>query len=247
MNRIIGVIPARFGSTRLPGKPILDICGHPMVWWVYKRAIKAKRVDEIIVATDDARVEDVCKKNGIPVIMTSSECGTAAERLQEVSQKEDAEFYIQINGDEPLIDYRVVEKVIPERIPQEIEYGTNIITKIHSPEQLMDPSNIKVVFNKDMNAIYMSRTPIPFPFKSLSFNYFKHVGVIGYNKKMLDFYKNSVPGQLEKIEGIDTMRFIDYGKKLQFIEADESCESLSVDTINDLNIVREIIGNEHEI
>ena len=104
----------------------------------------------------------------------------------------------------------------------------------------LDPSNIKVTFDNEMNALYMSRTPIPYPFKSINFDYYKHVGIIGYNKKMLDFYANSVPGRFEKIEGIDTMRFIDYGKKLKFICV-ENCESLSVDTEQDLEEVRKLI------
>lgn len=245
MSRIIAVIPARYGSTRLPGKPLMDICGHPMIYWVYKRVMQSEKMNKVIVATDDERVVDCCDKHGIPSIMTSTVHRTAAERLQEVSETEEADYYVQINGDEPLIDWRVVDKVVPECIPSGIEYGTNIITQIRSPEQLMDSSNIKVVFDDNMNAIYMSRTPIPYPFKSISFTYYKHVGILGYNKKMLDFYKESKPGRLEMIEGIDTMRFIDYGKKLQFIEVDK-CESLSVDTEKDLVIVRRIMGNEKQ-
>lgn len=241
--KVVAVIPARYGSTRLPGKPLKDICGKPMIWWVYNRIKDVKKIDEIYVATDDTRIVDVCNEYDIKVLMTSDCHRTAANRLQEISETIEADFYLQLNGDEPLINLEAVEAAIPDDVPQEIEFGTNIITKIKNSVQLMDNSNIKVVFDEKMQALYMSRTPIPYPFKSIDFEYYKHVGIIGYNKKMLDFYAESKPGRLEEIEGIDTMRFIDYGKKLILIKVD-NCESLSVDTEKDLDEVRKMIGKE---
>lgn len=238
--KIVAVIPARYGSTRLPGKPLKDICGKPMIWWVYERVKSIKKIDEIYVATDDTRIVDVCSKYGIKTLMTSDTHRTAANRLQEISETISADFYLQLNGDEPLINLEAVEAAIPDDVPQDVEFGTNIITKINSSVQLMDNSNIKVVFNENMEALYMSRTPIPYPFKSIDFEYYKHVGIIGYNKKMLDFYAESTPGRLERIEGIDTMRFIDYGKKLKLYKVD-NCESLSVDTEKDLEEVRKMM------
>lgn len=238
--RVIGVIPARYGSTRLPGKPLKDICGKPMIWWVYSQVMTAKKLDEVYVATDDERIRDVCAQYSIPVVMTANTHRTAANRLFEVSEKIAADFYVQLNGDEPLMDVRAIDACVPDAAPQDIEFGTNIITEMTDPAQVMDASNIKVVFDHDMNALYMSRTPIPYPFKSLDFKYYKHVGIIGYNKRMLDFYSSSLPGRFETIEGIDTMRFIDYGKRLHFVEV-PNCHSLSVDTMMDLEVVRRMI------
>lgn len=240
MVKVIGVIPARYGSSRLPGKPLIDILGHPMIWWVYQRVKGIEKIDEVYVATDDERIKSVCEENDIPVLMTSSTHLSAAHRLQEVSETIKADFYIQINGDEPLINVQAIEASIPDFIPQDSEFGTNIITQMNEPSQVIDPSNIKVVFDDNMNALYMSRTPIPYPFKSLDFKYYKHVGIIGYNKLMLDFYKNSSPGRFELIEGIDTLRFVDYGKKLKLILVD-NCHSLSVDTEKDLYLVRRMM------
>ncbi len=239
-QHIVAVIPARYGSTRLPGKPLKMIGDRPMLVWVYNRVRIAQEIDEIYVATDDQKIADMCDNYEIPYIMTSSEHKTAANRLKEVSDSVKADFYLQINGDEPLINMEAVVSAIPKNIPQDEEFGTNIITEIKDNAQLMDPSNIKVVFDEKYRALYMSRTPIPFPFKSIDFKYYKHVGIIGYNKKMLDFYAKSVPGRLELIEGIDTMRFIDYGKRLQFIEATD-CESLSVDTEKDLEYITGVL------
>lgn len=243
--RVIGIIPARYGSTRLPGKPLKDILGHPMIWWVYKRVREVEKLDKVYVATDDERIKKVCEQHEIPVVMTASTHMNAASRLQEVSELIQADFYLQLNGDEPLINKEAIEEAIPAEVPQDREFGTNIISRMEDPAQVIDPSNIKMVFDAEMNALYMSRTPIPYPFKSISFSYYKHVGIIGYNKKMLDFYVNSLPGRFETIEGIDTLRFLDYGKQLKLIEVPE-CHSLSVDTAKDLEKVIQMLKEQNE-
>ena len=172
--------------------------------------------------------------------MTRSNHREAANRLQEVSNSIVADFYIQINGDEPLVNPEYVDAAIPDYIPQDIEYGTNLITKMINPAEVNDTSNIKVVFDVENIATYMSRQAIPCPYRSIEFDYYKHIGVIGYNKKMLDFYESHGPGIFEKIEGIATLRFTDYGKKLLCIEVPDG-ESLSVDTEKDLEYVRKKI------
>ncbi len=240
--KVVGIIPARYASTRLPGKPLKDILGHPMIWWVYQRVLNAKRLDEVYVATDDDRIAKVCEENQIPVVMTANTHRTAAHRLQEVSETIVADFYVQLNGDEPLINTAAIDAVVPKEIPQDIAFGTNIITEMTEPAQVMDPSNIKMVFDENMNALYMSRTPIPFPFKAIDFKYYKHVGIIGYNKTMLDLYRDTKPGRFELIEGIDTLRFLDYGKQLKLTLV-PNCHSLSVDTEQDLQMVIQMIKN----
>ncbi len=243
MKKVLGIIPARYGSTRLPGKPLKDICGHPMVWWVYNRIQNATGLDELCVATDDERVFYCCEENKIPVIMTSSEHQTAEDRIYEVAQKVEADFFIQINGDEPLMEKTIVEAAIPSSFPKNKEFGTNVITEVSNPTQLMDPTNIKVIFNDKMNALYMSRTPVPYPYKAINFSYYKHVGVIGYNRAMIEFYHSSTPGPLEKAEGIDLLRFVDYGKQLH-LSIVHNCRTLSVDTEKDLAFVTEVIKKE---
>ena len=242
--KVVGIIPARYASTRLPGKPLKDILGYPMIWWVYKRVRTVKELDEIYVATDDDRIKEVCEQYDIPAIMTSPNHPNGAMRLQEVSETVKADFYVQLNGDEPLMNTDAIAAAIPEKVPQDVAFGTNIITQIDDPAQVMDASNIKMVFDDQMNALYMSRTPIPYPFKSIDFQYYKHVGIIGYNKRMLDFYKNSQPGRFEQIEGIDTLRFLDYGKQLK-LSLVPDCHSLSVDTQKDLDMVIKMMKEQN--
>lgn len=235
--KVVAVIPARYSSTRLPGKPLKEIEGKPMVWWVHNIVSQADTLSKIIVATDCDEIYKVCHSYGVDVMLTSASHPTAIHRLQEVSQKVMADLYLQVNGDEPLISVEAVNKAIHADINLIGASGLNIITKIKNPIEAMDIANIKVVFDEDHVCTYMSRTPIPFPFKTLEYSYYKHVGIIGYTKEMLDFFVNSEQGYLEKIEGIDLLRFIDYGKQLHLIEVSE-CNSLSVDTEKDLVEVR---------
>lgn len=244
--KIVGIIPARYGSTRLPGKPLKDILGYPMIWWVYNRVCSVEKLNGIYVATDDERIRKVCEEYKIPVVMTANSHHAAAHRLQEVSESIEADFYLQLNGDEPLINTEAIAAAIPDEVPLDREFGTNIITEMNDPAQVLDASNIKMVFDDNMNALYMSRTPIPYPFKSIDFKYYKHVGIIGYNKKMLDFYKNSKPGQFELIEGIDTLRFLDYGKQLK-LSLVKNCHSLSVDTEKDIEMVIKMIKEYEDV
>jgi 3-deoxy-manno-octulosonate cytidylyltransferase (CMP-KDO synthetase) len=238
--KVVGIIPARYASTRFPGKPLADICGKPMVWWVYRQAKKSVKLSKVVVATDDSRILDVCKNEDIPVVLTAQH-PTAIHRLWEVAETEDADFYVQINGDEPLIEPEIIDAAVPDFVPADTEYATNIITNVEDAVQVMDSSNIKIVFDSNMRALYMSRTPIPYPSKTLNFKYHKHVGVIGWNRKMLDFYVNTECGQFESIEGCDLMRPIEYGKTLQLIYVPD-CETLSVDTQKDLEEVIKVIS-----
>ncbi len=239
---VLGVIPARYGSSRLPGKPLADVCGKPMVWWAWRQARMVGELSGVVVATDDGRVEAACRELGMDVVMTSPDHATGADRLREVAGRIAADFYVQVNGDEPLIGAEAIRAAVPGRPSPGGEYGTNAIARMSDPAEVVDPTNIKVVFDGGMNAAYMSRTPVPYPYRSLEFSYYKHLGVIGYSRGMLEFYGKSEPGPLERAEGIDTLRFIDYGKSLKFRIVPD-CGSLSVDTPKDLEEVRRRISS----
>lgn len=243
MMRVVGIIPARYGSARLPGKPLLDINGKPMIQHVYERAKKADNLAEVWVATDSRTILRFCEKQHIPAVLTRDTHPCAAHRLQEAAQQIQADFYVQINGDEPLIFWKNISAAVPEKFPKEPEFGTNVIMPMTSPAEILDPSNIKVVFDREKRALYLSRTPIPYPYGSLNCAYYKHVGIIGYSRDMLDFYQNTDPGPLELAEGIDTLRFLDYGKPLYLIPVNKG-ECLSVDTPKDLEEVRKRLKNQ---
>ncbi|WP_079914168.1 3-deoxy-manno-octulosonate cytidylyltransferase [Paenibacillus sp. 32352] len=238
--KVIGVIPARYNSSRFPGKPLADICGKPMVWWVYQQAKKVKELDEVYVATDDDRIKDVCHSFGIKVVMTSTECTTHINRLKEFSDQVPADLYVCICGDEPSISHTVISSVIPPSIDMNNLFVGALRRAFTNPVEVIDPSNIKISTNEHGECIYLSRSPIPYPYKTINFTYYKIVGVECYNKQALDYFDSKEAGYLERIEDITLLRFIENRIPITFtlVETD----SLSVDTPKDLEKVREIIG-----
>lgn len=236
--KIVGIIPARYASTRFPGKPLADICGKPMIWWVYNQVKKVKELSEVYVAIDDEKVKIELEKLNIPFVMTQKMHKSVFERVQEVSNLITANYYIVINGDEPLINPKHIAAVIPQNFDEKVVINT--ITEISKPAEVNDIANIKVVFDKNKMVKYMSRTPIPCPNKRIDFDYYKHVGITGISKEMLDYYVSHQQGYFESIEGIDHLRFIDYGQKMQFAII-HNADTLSVDTPKDLEKVRKII------
>lgn len=242
--KVIGVIPSRYGSTRFPAKPLSDICGKPMVWYVYQQALKAKGVSEVYVATDDQRIVDVCDKYSMNVIMTSDKHKTPNDRVHEVSTKIDADIYVCINGDEPLIEPEVIERALPEEKDiDDLEYFySNVITTISNPVEVVDPTNIKAVANAQGDAMWASRSPIPYPKGNMEFEYKKIVGVAAFSKKALQFYVDTPRSQVEFTEELDLYRFLENGKKVKLKEIE--CHTLSVDTPKDLEKVRAVMAEK---
>lgn len=241
--KVVAIIPARYGSSRFEGKPLAEIGGVPMIAWVYHRVKRAKGVAEVYVATDDERIAAACDRHGINFVMTSSEHGTSTERLNEVADKIDADLFLCVNGDEPLIDPAVCEAIIPETMPTEEIYVANLATRMTAPAEVIDSTNIKVVFSVSGHAQFMSRAPIPYPKSSLDFDYYKHVGVLIYNRAALRFFAETPKAGNEKAEDINELRFIEYGVPLKMIIVPPS-RGLSVDTPKDLVRVRTIVAEE---
>ncbi len=238
--KIVGVIPARYASSRFPGKPLADICGKPMVWWVYQQAKKVPELSEVYVATDDERIEAVCKQYNMNVIMTSKDVKTCTGRICAASKQISADIYIAINGDEPLIDPAVISKIIPTEIDKRECFIANIVSEVNDPVEAIDFTNIKVVSDAQDNILFMSRSPIPYPKASMDYKYLKHIGIMAYNLEALNLYENTAKGFLESIEDVDYLRFIENGKRVKAIRA--KSKSLSVDTQKDLERVRSIIS-----
>lgn len=242
--KIIGVIPARFGSSRLPGKPLVDICGKPMVWWVYNQVSKVMDFSEIYVATDDERIETICKEYNMPVLMTGTDTPNHIHRVWEVSELVQADYYVSVNGDEPLINPENIKQAlntIPSKVVDTPFFGS-VYRELVDPAETLDLANVKIVLGKDNECLYQSRNPIPSTKGSLNFKYKKAIGIECFNKKALDFFVNTKMGVLEKIEDIDHLRFLENGVPIYYSKIES--ESLSVDTKNDLEKVRSIISKK---
>lgn len=237
--RVIGVIPARFSSGRMPGKPLADIEGKPMVWWVYQAAIQCRLLSEVVVATDDDRIYKVCQELSINVIMTGNH-DTPTSRLYEVSKIIDADLYLMLMGDEPLIDYKSFSLIIPPSMDNIKDYYVAVLTNtLLKPSEVIDYSNQKCVSNSKGDILLISRSPIPYPKGSLDFDYEKVTGIQIFSRKALSFYNKTQKSKLEIAEENDLMRFVENGIVVKAIRSDY--KTISVDTPKDLELVRRII------
>lgn len=237
--KIVGVIPARYKSSRFEGKPLADIHGKPMIWWVYQQAIKVKEFEAVYVATEDERIKIACEELGVNVLMTSDEHKTGTDRIGEVASKIKADLYVNIQGDEPMIEPEtIVEAIKPFYDNNELQVS-NLMTIIKDPVDVVNFTVPKVITNKDGIGIYLTRSAAPYPKGSIDYSYYKQVCVYGFTPEALEFYCNSPRGKVESIEDIEILRFIESGYKVQFIEVDS--DTVAVDTPNDLEKVRRIM------
>jgi 3-deoxy-manno-octulosonate cytidylyltransferase (CMP-KDO synthetase) len=241
--KIVAVIPARYNSTRFVGKPLADICGKPMIWWVYQQVTKVKEFDAVYVATDDERIKKYCDENGINVLMTSDKHENHIYRIHEVTTMVESDYYVCVNGDEPMIEPDTIKQILQPIYYNENFWAINLMTTIKDPAQVVDFAKIKIITDEHGYGIYMSRSPIPYPRGSSQFEYKKYVGVECMTKEALDFFVNTRRSNLENIEDIDHLRFIENRKKIKFVNVNS--DTLSVDTPKDLEKVISII-REHQ-
>mgnify|MGYP005935600489 CR=1 FL=1 len=241
--KIVGVIPARYKSSRFPGKPLADICGKPMIWWVYNQCIKVKDFATVYVATDDERIQRACIENDINVIMTADSHMTGTDRIGEVAEKVPADLYVNIQGDEPLIEPENIRKAIEPFYGDDTLMVSNLMTKIKNPVDVVNFTVPKVITNKDNVGIYLTRSTAPYPKGSINYDYYKQVCVYGFKPEALRFYceygKRYGKARIEQIEDIEILRFIENGYRVQYVEVDS--DTVAVDTQNDLEKVNEII------
>lgn len=237
--KILGVIPARYASSRLPGKPLADILGKPMVWWVYQAAKQSPLLDDLVVATDDERILAVCKEYGMNAVMTRADHDTPTARIQEVSCLIQADLYLQIMGDEPLIDPKAFELILPKTLPDDPYYVAGVTNRMEHPADVIDFSNQKVVCNARREILLISRSPIPYPKGTADFEYEKITGIQLFSKKALDFYAATPKSALEKAEENDLMRFIENGHTVHAVLS--PYKTVSVDTPKDVGIVCDVL------
>ena len=242
--KIIGVIPARYKSSRFPGKPLADICGKPMIWWVYQQCKQVEDLDEVYVATDDDRIFNACRSLEIEVIMTSDTHKTGTDRIGEVARKISADLIINIQGDEPLLEPATIKAAITPFYSNPGLQISNLMTKINDPVEVVNYTVPKVITNSEGIGVYLTRSPAPYPKGSIDYAYFKQVCVYGFKPEALQFYCDygikHGKAKIEEVEDIEILRFIENGYKVQYVEVES--ETVAVDTPNDIEKVREIVS-----
>lgn len=242
--QILGVIPARYKSSRFPGKPLAEICGKPMIWWVYQQCIKVDDFNKVIVATDSDRIIDVCNDLNIEAIMTSEKHKTGTDRVGEVASHFTADLIVNIQGDEPMIEPEMIKAAIDPFYKDKSLQVSNLMTKINDPIDVVNCTIPKVITNRDGIGIYLTRATAPYPKGSLNYNYYKQVCVYGFKPSALKFYCDYGikygKAKMEAIEDIEILRFIENGYKVQFVEIES--KSIAVDTPKDLERVNTIMS-----
>lgn len=253
---IVAIIPARYASTRLPGKPLIDIAGTPMILAVVKRARAVPSIARVIVATDDERVLNTVQAAGEEAVMTSSDHRTGTDRLAEVAARLDAEIIVNVQGDEPLIEPSTIEAALaPLRTDSSIVMSTTC-EPIGSAEALLDPNVVKVVVDREGFAVYFSRHPIPFPraavieYGSLENAlrarpqllqlYSKHTGLYAYRREFLLTFTGLPSTPLEETEALEQLRALEHGYKIKV--APVTHRSIGVDTPEDLERIRQALA-----
>jgi len=236
--KILGIIPARYASTRFPGKPLVDITGKVMIQRVYEQCVKCPSLDEVIVATDDERILNHIHDFGGKAVMTSPHHQSGTDRCAEVAANyPDYEVVINIQGDEPYIDPVQISKVAACFNSADAQIAT-LIKKITVAADLHNINSPKVIINKLAEAIYFSRTAIPYvrgqePEKWLEhFTYFKHIGIYGFRSEVLQAVTRLPISSLEKAESLEQLRWIENGYRIKIAETD--LETQAVDTPEDL-------------
>jgi|TARA_B100001093_G_C26830235_1_gene1015799 3-deoxy-manno-octulosonate cytidylyltransferase (CMP-KDO synthetase) len=233
------IIPARYSSKRLPGKPLIDIKGIPMIIRTYNQCKKAVSASKIIVATDDKRIQKICFKNGINSIMTSKKCLTGTDRIAEVARKIKKSFYINVQGDEPICNPRDIKNIVnfAKKNPNLIVNG---YTEIKSREMFNSPNVPKVVFDKNENLLYMSRAAIPSNKKKNFIKSWRQVCIYSFPYKSLKIFTSvKKKTKLESIEDLESNRFLELGYDVKMLKMSD--KSIAVDTKEDLVKVRKLV------
>ncbi|MCP2604873.1 3-deoxy-manno-octulosonate cytidylyltransferase [Candidatus Aminicenantes bacterium AH-873-B07] len=231
MKKAVGIIPARYYSQRFPGKPLAIISGKPMIEHVYEKAVHAKLLEEVIIATDSSFIEKEVKKFNGKVYLTSPHHKTGTERVAEIAEKIDFDIILNIQGDEPLIDPKSLDELVKLMQNENIQMAT-LVEKETDLSLINDPNVVKVIIDKNNYAIYFSRAPIPFQAQNF---FYRHVGVYGFQKKFLLEFVNYPPSFLEQTEGLEQLRALENGIKIKVLYSNSY--TWSVDTEEDLKKV----------
>lgn len=242
MKKIIGVIPARWASTRFEGKVLAPINGKPMIEYVWKQARKCRMLNEVIIACDDERILKAAKSFGAQAVMTAVDHPSGTDRIAEAVKNIAADVVLNIQGDEPLIDPDVIESLAKVMQDDALCPMATVIKKIEDEGEISDPNVVKVVIDQNKRAIYFSRSPVPFnrdrkPFSQAG--YYKHIGLYAYTKDFLKIFVGLPKSHLEQIEKLEQLRVIEAGYAIKTVET--KVETIGVDTPEDLKKVQTLM------
>lgn len=240
---VIGVIPARYGSSRFEGKVLADIHGKPMLQWVWEAAKKARVLDEVIIACDDRRIEEAVQSFGGKAVFTSKEHPSGTDRICEVVNPLEVKVVVNIQADEPLIEPVMIENVARPLLDTPQLNMATLMKEIDDPQEIADPNVVKVLTDKNGLALYFSRAGIPYRRdKSGEVTYYKHIGLYAYTKDFLFIFKNLPESTLERIEKLEQLRVLEQGFRIKVIETKIS--TVGVDTPADLEKVKKILSGK---
>jgi 3-deoxy-manno-octulosonate cytidylyltransferase (CMP-KDO synthetase) len=240
--KVIVVIPSRYASTRLPGKPLVQLAGKPMVQHVYERAKGAQTVHRVIVATDDQRIMDAVAAFGGEARMTRSDHRTGTERIAEVAAHEPGDVFVNVQGDEPLIDPVAIDTAVGALLEEPQAQISTVATAIRHAGDIMDPNVVKTVLDFDDNALYFSRAPIPWirdTQQKVHVKYWKHLGLYVFQRAALLEFPTLPQGELEKIEQLEQLRWLENGWKIRVAEV--AHDAVSVDVPEDVARVEKLM------
>ena len=233
--KVLCIIPARYASTRLPGKPLRDIAGKPMIVRVYERAVRAKRVHDVVVATDDERIRAAVEEYGGRAVMTRADHATGTDRIAEVAEKmADYDLIINVQGDEPLIDPAVIDALVEPFLTDENLPMATVKTLLVDVMEIANPNNVKVITDCAGNALYFSRARIPYA-RNAGAKVYKHIGIYAYRRDFLLDCARMEQTPLELSESLEQLRVLENGHRIRVIETD--AVFIGVDTEVDLAAV----------
>lgn len=245
--KVLTVIPARYASARLPGKPLADINGVPMIQRVYERTSGATSVGEVVVATDDKRIYDAVVGFGGKALMTSETHRSGTDRAAEVAAKSDSDVIVNVQGDEPLIEPQMIDDVIAALVLDERAKMSTLASEILDESEYLSPGVVKVVVNRWGSAMYFSRAPIPHlarkpeHFERDTYSIvLKHIGVYAFRRDFLFKFATSRQGHLEKVEQLEQLRALEFGHRIKVVKTKRP--TVAVDTEEDLEKVRLILS-----
>jgi len=244
---VLAVIPARHASSRFPGKPLASIAGKPMIQHVVERVQLAQRVSRVLVATDDSGIREAVESFGGEAVLTRRNHQTGTDRVAEVAAHVAADIYVNLQGDEPLIDPETIDQLVSELLEDHSVQIAGACVAIAQPNDIMDPNITKVVRDFDGNALYFSRAPVPWVRdreESVVARHWKHIGIYAFRREALLDFPTLPPGELERLEQLEQLRWLENGYRVRMAET--KYDAISVDVPSDVERVEKLLANHRQ-